>query len=87
MSLYRQCVRTVPAYMADETARSFFKLSLLKEMTVRHQATAVKDDDGGSDGTVNPGIIYDTLLPSRWPVPSRGETLLVRDVLLTCEVR
>ena len=50
ISLYRQCVRTVPAYMADETARSFFKLSLLKEMTVRHQATAVKDDDGGSDG-------------------------------------
>ena len=48
VSLYRQCIRTVPAYMADEAARSFFKLALLKEMTVKKQVTATKANNDGS---------------------------------------
>ena len=50
VSLYRQCIRTVPAYMADEAARSFFKLALLKEMTVKKQVT-VTETKANIDGS------------------------------------
>eukprot|EP00729_Bicosta_minor_P001767 gene1767-14107_t len=49
LSLYRRCIRTVPAYIGDEAARDFFKLALLKEMTVKQQVETA--ESRGSSGT------------------------------------